>query len=99
VKRVRIVHTLESNPSSYRFASAVIPQRGSVNVTLRVEPDRKRVVLRDGSQDVQKVTMRLRSRTAEGASDFVVRDIKLPPGAQFIARYKNWEGPTGRPCT
>jgi hypothetical protein len=97
VKRVRIIQTLESNPSSYRFASEVIPKRGSVNVTLRVEPDRKRVVLRNGSQDVQKVTLRLRSRTAEGASDFVVRDITLPPGARFIARYTNWEGPTGRP--
>jgi hypothetical protein len=97
VKRVRIIQTLESNPSSYRFASEVIPRRGSVNVTLRVEPDRKRVVLRNGSQDVQKVTLRLRSRTAEGASDFVVRDITLPPGARFIARYTNWEGPTGRP--
>ena len=79
------------------FASEVIPKRGSVNVTLRVEPDRKRVVLRNGSQDVQKVTLRLRSRTAEGASDFVVRGITLPPGARFIARYTNWEGPTGRP--
>ena len=97
VKRVRIIQTLESNPSSYRFASEVIPKRGSVNVTLRVEPDRKRVVLRNGSQDVQKVTLRLRSRTAEGTSDFVVRDITLPPGARFIARYKNWEGSTGRP--
>jgi hypothetical protein len=97
VKRVRIVQTLESNPSSYRFASTVIPQRGSVNVTLRVEPDRKRAVLRNGSQEVQKVTLLLRSRTAEGSSDFVVRGINMPPGARFIARYTNWEGPTGRP--
>lgn len=97
VKRVRIIQTLELNPSSYRFASEVIPRRGSVNVTLRVEPNRKRAVLRNSSQDVQKVTLRLRSRTAEGDSNFVVRGISLPPGAKFIARFANWEGPNGRP--
>ncbi|MFY9207931.1 MAG: hypothetical protein WAO33_02340 [Candidatus Nanopelagicales bacterium] len=97
VKRVRIIQTLELNPSSYRFASEVIPRRGSVNVTLRVDPNRKRAVLRNGSQDTQKITLRLRSRTAEGDSNFVVRGISLPPGAKFVARFANWVGPTGRP--
>ncbi len=97
VKRVRIIQTLESNPSSYRFSSEVIPRRGSVNVTLRVKPERKRAVLRNDSQDVQKVTLRLRSRTGEGDSNFVVRGITLASGARFIVRFSKWEGPTGRP--
>ena len=97
VKRVRIIQTLESNPSSYRFSSEVIPRRGSVNVTLRVKPERKRAVLRNDSQDVQKVTLRLRSRTGEGDSNFVVRGITLASGARFIVRFANWVGPTGRP--
>jgi hypothetical protein len=97
VQRVRIIQTLETNPSSYRFASEVVPRRGSVNVTLRVEPERKRLVLRNGSQDVQNVTLRLRSRTAEGIANFSVRDVSLPPGARLIGRFAKWEGPTGRP--
>lgn len=97
VQRVRIIQTLETNPSSYRFASEVVPRRGSVNVTLRVEPDRERLILRNGSRDKQKVTLRLRSRTAEGTANFSVRDVLLPPGARIIGNFATWEGPKGRP--
>lgn len=97
VQRVRIIQTLESNPSSYRFASEVVPRRGSVNVTLRVDPKIKRLVLRNGSSDTQKVTLRLRSRTEEGTASFAVRDLVLPPGGRIIGRFSQWEGPEGSP--
>jgi hypothetical protein len=97
VQRVRIIQTLESNPSSYRFASEVVPRRGSVNVTLRVDPKIKRLVLRNGSKDTQEVTLRLRSRTEEGTASFSVRDLLLPPGGRIIGRFSQWEGPEGSP--
>lgn len=97
VKRVHITQTLETNPSSFRFASEVVPRRGAVNVTLRVDPDNKRLFLRNGSQDVQNVTLRLRSRTEDGVANYVARGIALPSGARLVGSFSQWEGPTGRP--
>jgi hypothetical protein len=68
-----------------------------VNVTLRVEPERVRLILRNGSQELQKGTLRLRSRTAQGVANYSVRDISLPPGTRIIGRFTTWEGPAGRP--
>lgn len=97
VRRVQITQTLESNPSSFRFSSQVVPRRGSVNVTLRVDPDKKRLFLRNGSQNVQNVTLRLRSRTEAGFANYGVRGIMLPPGARLVGNFSQWEGPMGRP--
>lgn len=97
LKAVRITQTLESNPASFRFSSEAIPRRGSVNVTLRVDRERARFVLRNGSTEDQTVTLRLRSRTSEGTARYVVRAIILPPQARLVGRFADWEGPVGEP--
>lgn len=97
LEEVRLMQTLEMNPSSYRFSADVLPRRGSVDVTLRVDRDRERITLANGSPNEQMVTLRMRSRTSDGTAIFVAREIPLPPRARIVGTYAGWEGAEGRP--